>query len=65
MEDGQASFEVSLVEETVCLNQEQMGQLFEKNKRTISEHVRNIFREGELPEESVVRKIRTTASGGK
>ena len=41
-----------MVEETVCLNQEQMGQLFEKNKRTISEHVRNIFREGELPEES-------------
>ena len=42
-EDGQASLEVSLVEETVWLNQEQMGQLFDKNKRIISEHVRNIF----------------------
>ena len=64
-EDGQASLEVSLVEETVWLNQEQMGQLFDKNKRTISEHVRNIFKEGELPEESVVRNFRTTASDGK
>ncbi len=64
-EDGQASLEVSLVEETVWLNQEQMGQLFEKNKRTISEHIRNIFREDELQESSVVRNFRTTARDGK
>ncbi len=64
-EDGQAFLEVSLVEETVWLNQEQMGQLFEKNKRTIAEQVRNIFKEDELQESSVVRKFRTTARDGK
>jgi len=64
-EDGQASLEVSLVEETVWLNQAQMGQLFEKNKRTISEHVRNVFKEDELQENSVIRKFRTTARDGK
>jgi len=65
MDDGQASLAVNLVQETVWLTQEQMCQLFEKNKRTISEHVRNIFKEGELQESSVVRKFRTTASDGK
>jgi prophage maintenance system killer protein/transcriptional regulator CtsR len=63
--EGQASLKVNLVEETVWLNQEQMCQLFEKNKRTISEHVRNIFKEEELQESSVVRKFRTTARDGK
>jgi len=42
-----------------------MGQLFGKDKRTISEHVENIFKEEELNEYSVVRKFRTTASDGK
>jgi len=42
-----------------------MCQLFEKNKRTISEHIRNIFKEEELQDSSVVRKFRTTASDGK
>ena len=64
-EDGQASLEVNLVEDTVWLNQAEMCQLFEKDKRTISEHVRNIFKEDELQESSVVRKFRTTASDGK
>ena len=63
--EGQASLKVSLVEETVWLNQAQMCQLFEKNKRTISEHVRNIFKEEELQESSVFRKFRTTARDGK
>ena len=63
--DGQASLEVNLVEETVWLTQAQMCQLFEKNKRTISEHIRNIFKEEELKESSVVRNFRTTASDGK
>ena len=64
-EDGQASLDVNLVEETVWLNQAEMCQLFEKNKRTISEHVRNISKEAELQESSVVRKFRTTARDGK
>ncbi len=65
MEDGQASLDVTLVEDTIWLNQAEMCQLFEKNKRTISEHVRNIFKEDELQESAVVRKFRTTARDGK
>jgi len=47
------------------LSQGQMVTLFDKNKRTISEHIRNIFKEGELEEVSVVRNFRTTADDGK
>ena len=42
-----------------------MGQLFGKDKRTISEHIGTIFREGELEESSVVRNFRVTAADGK
>jgi hypothetical protein len=42
-----------------------MATLFGKDKRTISEHIGNIFKEGELDENSVVRKFRTTAADGK
>lgn len=58
-------FEVQLKEETIWLSQAQMCELFDKNKRTISEHIRNAFKEKELSEQSVVRKFRTTASDGK
>ncbi len=64
-EDGQTKIEVRLQDETVWLNQAQLCELFDKDKRTISEHIRNIFKEGELFEESVIRKFRTTASDGK
>ena len=64
-EDGQTRIEVHLLDETVWLNQAQMCELFDKDKRTISEHIRNIFKEGELLEKAVVRKFRTTASDGK
>ena len=64
-EDGQTRIEVRLLDETVWLNQAQISDLFDKDKRTISEHIQNIFKEGELLEESVVRKFRTTASDGK
>lgn len=57
--------EVRLREETVWLSQAQMCKLFDKNKRTISEHIQNIFKEKELCEPSVVRKFRTTAHDGK
>ena len=56
---------VTLQQETVWLNQAQLAQLFAKNKRTISEHIRNLFKEGELEESAVVRNFRTTASDGK
>ncbi len=63
--DGNVQLEIVLDEETVWLNQAQMCDLFDKNKRTLSEHIRNIFKEGELLENAVVRKCRTTASDGK
>ncbi|MFA4916460.1 MAG: RhuM family protein [Syntrophales bacterium] len=63
--DGKAALDVKLQEETVWLSQAQVGQLFDKNKRTISEHIRNLFKEGELIENAVVRNFRTTAADGK
>jgi hypothetical protein len=64
-EDGLTKVEVRLLDETVWLNQAQMSELFDKDKRTISEHIKNIFNEGELQEDSVVRNFRTTAADGK
>ena len=60
-EDGRTRIDVRLEDETVWLNQAQLCELFDKIKRTISEHIRNIFIEGELQEISVVRKFRTSA----
>jgi len=64
-EDGQSLLEVHLGKETVWLTQAQMTALFDRDKRTISEHIRNVFKEAELVEHTVVRKSRTTASDGK
>ena len=63
--DGGIQLDVSLDGDTVWLNQAQMCDLFDKNKRTVSEHIRNIFKDGELAEEAVVRNFRTTAADGK
>jgi prophage maintenance system killer protein len=63
--DGQIRLDVRLEKETVWLTQAQMGELFSKNVRTISEHVRNIFKEKELDESSVIRHFRITARDGK
>jgi prophage maintenance system killer protein len=64
-EDGQTTLDVRLRDETVWLTQAQMVELFQRDKRTVSEHIRNVFKEGELNEEAVVRKSRTTAADGK
>ena len=64
-QDGQTKIDVRLEDETVWLTQLQMSELFGKSKKTISEHIGNIFKEGELIENSVVRKFRTTAQDGK
>ena len=64
-EDGQTSVDVRLEEETVWLSQGQMVELFQKTKQNISLHIRNIFREGELQEDAVVKEYLTTASDGK
>lgn len=61
---GDIKIDVRLEDETVWLTQAQMGQLFGKDKRTISEHIGNIFREGELDDQVVVRKFRTTTPHG-
>jgi len=63
--NGDIKIDVRLMDETVWLSQAQMGQLFGKDKRTVSEHISNIFKEGELSENSVVRNFRTTAADGK
>ena len=64
-EDGIAKFEVRLVDDTVWLTQKQMGDLFQKDVRTVSEHIHNIFKEGELATDSVIRKFRITAADDK
>jgi predicted transcriptional regulator len=56
-DDGLTKIETRLENETVWLTLEQMSELFQKSKSTINEHVLNIFKEGELIEEEVKRKI--------
>ena len=62
---GKASIEVRYEDETIWLTQKLMATLFDVNVRTISEHLKNIFSNGELIENSVIRKFRNTASDGK
>ena len=63
--DGKTKIDVKLEEETLWLTQAQMCELYQSSKSNISEHIKHIFEEGELNEESVVRKFRTTAADGK
>jgi prophage maintenance system killer protein len=64
-ENGQATLEVRLEQETIWLNLNQMATLFERDKSVISRHLRNIFESHELEKNSVVAKNATTASDGK
>ena len=64
-EDGQTHIEVQMVQETVWLSLNQMTELFQRDKSVISKHIKNIFEEGELAENSVVAKYATTAADGK
>jgi hypothetical protein len=64
-EDGAIKIDVRMEDETVWLSQAQMVELFQSSKPNISEHIKNIFVEGELIEGSVVRNFRTTAADGK
>lgn len=63
-ESGETKIDVRFEDETVWLTQMQMADLFGKSKKTISEHIINIFKEGELEENMVVRKFRTTTQHG-
>ena len=58
--DGQTQIDVQLKEETIWLSQKQMAELFDKGRTTITEHIKNIFNEGELIEEEVCRNFRHT-----
>ena len=63
-EDEKLRLSVLFEDETVWLTQEQMAALFEKGRTTITEHIRNIFEEGELDEKVVCRKFRHTTQHG-
>ncbi|MFJ5471053.1 virulence RhuM family protein [Pectobacterium carotovorum] len=63
--DGQTRVECRFESDTLWLSQAMIGELYGKAKATISEHIKNIFAEGELDENSVVRLYRTTAADGK
>jgi len=62
--DGKIRIDVHLEDETVWLSQAQMAKLFGKNKKTISEHIQNIFKEGELDGKVVVRNFQITTKHG-
>jgi hypothetical protein len=64
-EDGLTRIDVRMDDDTVWLTQAQMVDLFQSSKSNISEHIRHVFDEGELTEDSVVRDFRTTAADGK
>ena len=49
-EDGQTRLQVKMENETVWLTQDQMAELFAKGRSTITEHIQNVFKEGELDE---------------
>jgi prophage maintenance system killer protein len=63
--DGQTSLDVKLEKESVWLSLNQIAALFDRDKSVISRHIANVFKEGELDEESVVAKNATTATDGK
>jgi hypothetical protein len=62
--DGESRIEVRLQDETVWLNLDQMAELFQRNKSTISRHIKNVFEEGELQKEMVVANFATTSQHG-
>lgn len=64
-EDGNTKVDVKFQDETVWLTQAQLCELYQTSKSNISEHIKHIFEEGELEEDSVVRKFRTTGAEGR
>ncbi len=64
-QDGKTKLQVNLEDETVWLTQDQMAMLFGKGRSTITEHILNIYKEGELDEDAVCRDFRRTGTDGK
>lgn len=63
--DGTIKIDVRFEEETVWLSQQMMAELFQTSKQNIGQHIKNVFEEGELREDSVVKNFFTTAADGK
>jgi hypothetical protein len=64
-ETGEQSIEVLYANENVWATQAMMCELYDCSKSNVSEHLKAIFSSGELKEDAVVRKFRTTGSDGK
>ncbi|TLD83999.1 hydroxyacid dehydrogenase [Helicobacter sp. MIT 11-5569] len=64
-QDNRVKVELYELGESVYLNQDSITKLFDTSKSSISEHIANILKEGELRADSVIREIRTTANDGK
>ena len=63
-EDGKVHLDVVYNEETMWLTQQQLCDLYQTSKSNVSEHIKHIFEDGELEEDSVVRKFRTVQIEG-
>jgi len=63
--DGDVHIDVALEDETVWLTQKAMAELFGVEVQTINYHLKEVFKSGELVEDSVIRKIRITAADSK
>ena len=63
-EDGQTKIEVTLANDTVWLTADQMAELFQRNKSTISRHIKNVFESGELKPDSTVAFFATVQNEG-
>ena len=63
-QDGNIKIDVRLEDETVWLTQSQLCELFQKSKATVSEHIKNIYEDGELEPDATVRKFRTVQAEG-
>ncbi len=57
-EDGTVALSTTIEDESVWLSQKQLSELFGKSVKTINEHIGNIYREGELKKDSIIRKFR-------
>lgn len=64
-EDGRSQIRLRAMDQTVWLTQREMAELFDATKQNISLHLKNVFKDGELIEESVVKESLTTAADGK
>ena len=64
-DDGAVKIDVQMADDTVWLSLDLMAELFQRDKSTISRHIKNIFNEGELSHDSVVANFATTAADGK